>query len=350
MTELTGVTLKEFEAQCVADGLQRWRARPILQWIHRKGALSFEEMTDLSKESRGEFTERYPIFSTKVTQRVKSPDGTRKLLLDLGKGEVIESVLIPEGDRRTICISTQVGCPVRCVFCASGMDGLKRNLTASEIVEQVLYVKKESDRPITNLVVMGIGEPLLNYANLVRALRILKASWGGGFGYNRITLSTVGVLDKLEQLVEDKVTPNLAISLHAPNNKIRHVVVPTMKNRKVTELIKAGMAYKEATGKNVTFEYVLLAGVNDEKKHALELGARLRNTRMKINIIPFNRVEELPYESPTNESVDRFVETIGKCGALVTVRKRKGDEVSAACGQLRAKFVQKKSDGDENAN
>ncbi len=343
MATLTGITLKEFEKLCVADGLERWRARPILLWIHRRGAFSFEEMTDLSKEAREELAGRYPIFVTKVAQRVKSPDGTWKLLLDLGKGEVIESVLIPEGDRRTICISTQVGCPVRCVFCASGMDGLKRNLTASEIVEQVLHVKKESDRPISNLVVMGIGEPLLNYDNLVRALRILKASWGGGFGYNRVTLSTIGVLDKIEQLVKDRVTPNLAISLHAPNNKIRQEVVPTMKKRRVTELVKAGMAYKAATGKNVTFEYVLLAGVNDEKKHALELGARLRNTRMKINIIPFNRVEELPYEAPTDDRIDRFVETVGKCGALVTVRKRRGDEVSAACGQLRATFVRKES-------
>lgn len=338
---LTGLTVLEFEERLAADGIERWRARPILQWIHRRGAASFEEMTDLSKELRATLAEKYRLYSTTVRDRHASPDGTAKLLVGLEDGDVIETVLIPEGDRRTICISTQVGCPVRCVFCASGLRGLKRNLKAEEIVEQVLHVKRESPDPITSIVVMGIGEPLLNYANLTKALRILKASWGLGIGYNRITLSTVGVLDKLKRLVEERITPNLAISLHAPNDDIRREVVPTMPKMRVMDLVKAGKEYKEATHKNVTFEYVLLEGVNDEKRHALELGKKLRGTRMKVNVIPFNRVEEVPYRAPSNERVDRFVEALGKCGVPVMVRKRKGDAVSAACGQLRARFERK---------
>ncbi len=339
MDALTGLSLQELEERCTADGLERWRARTILRWIHRWNATSFEQMTDLSKEMRAALAERYRIFSTAVRERHRSPDGTTKLLVGLEDGDVIETVLIPEGERRTICISTQVGCPVKCGFCASGLNGLKRNLTASEIAEQVLHVKRESPDRITNVVVMGIGEPLLNYVPLTKALRIMKASWGMGVGYNRITLSTVGVLDKMAKLVEDRVTPNLAVSLHAPNDEIRREIIPTMPKMKVIELIKAGRAYKEATGKNVTFEYVLLDGVNDDKKHALELGKKLRGTKMKVNVIPLNRVEEVPYREPSKERLDRFVEALGRCGVPVTVRKRKGDEVSAACGQLRARFV-----------
>ncbi len=335
---LAGLTLSEFEERCVADGLERWRARPILLWIHRRSAVSFDEMTDLSKETRAALATKYRTYSTTIRERHTSPDGTTKLLIGLEDGDVVETVLIPEGERRTICISTQVGCPVRCVFCASGLNGLKRNLTAAEIVEQVLHVKRESGVTMLNVVVMGIGEPLLNYANLVKALKIMKASWGLGIGYNRITLSTVGVLDKLERLVQERVTPNLAVSLHAPNDAIRHEVVPTMSKIRLADLIRAGKAYKEATHKNVTFEYVLLDGVNDDKKHALELGKKIRGTKMKVNVIPFNRVEEVPYRAPSKERIDRFVEALGNCGVPVMVRKRKGDEVSAACGQLRARW------------
>lgn len=330
-------TLAEFEALLETLGIERWRAKPILQWVHRRRAGSFEEMTDLSKEGRGLLAGKFRVFTSTVRERRESPDGTEKLLLALEDGNLIETVLIREGDRRTVCVSTQVGCPVRCVFCASGLNGLVRNLTAGEIVEQVLHVARllPAEERIDSLVLMGIGEPLLNYGNLVRALRMWKAPWGSGIGFNRITLSTVGILDKLEMLVEDGVTPNLAISLHAPDDKIRLEVVPTMK-KKISELVKAGIAYRNATRKNVTFEYVLLAGINDDRKHALELGKKLRGTRCKVNVIPFNPVEETPYQAPSAARVDRFVEALGSCGVPIMVRKRKGDAISAACGQLRA--------------
>jgi len=334
---VTNCTLAELEALFENLGLERWRARPVLQWVHRRRAGSFEEMTDLSKTQRVELAAKFRIFTSTVRERRESPDGTEKLLIALEDGNLIETVLIREGDRKTICVSTQVGCPVKCVFCASGLNGLVRNLTAGEIVEQVLHVHRllEPDDRVDSLVLMGIGEPLLNYGNVIRALRMWKASWGTGFGYNRVTLSTVGVLDKIEMLIEDGVTPNLAISLHAPNDKLRIEVVPTMK-KKVSELVKAGIEYRNATRKNVTFEYVLLAGINDDKKHALELGKKLRGTRCKVNVIPFNPVEETPYQAPSPARVDRFVEALGSCGVPIMVRKRKGDAIAAACGQLRA--------------
>jgi 23S rRNA (adenine2503-C2)-methyltransferase len=342
MEFLTEFTVQELEARLVELGVEKWRARPILLWVHRRAATSFEEMTDLSLELRAELAKHFAVYRTKIQSSHVSPDGTTKHLIGLEDGDVIETVLIPEEDRRTVCVSTQVGCPIKCVFCASGLNGLKRNLTSGEIVEQVLYAKRGlgEDR-LSNVVIMGIGEPLLNASSLIKALRTMKASWGMGIGYNRITLSTVGVLGQLPELVKQNVTPNLALSLHAPNDAIRAEVVPTMKNVKLIDIIKAGYEYKQATGKNVTFEYVLLEGVNDDKKHALELGKKIAGTRMKVNVIPFNRVEEVSYKAPSQEKIDRFVTALGNCGVPVMVRKRKGDEVAAACGQLRAKFQAK---------
>ncbi len=343
---LTDFTVQELEERLLALGVERWRARPILLWVHRRNAASFDEMTDLSLELRAELSKHFGVYRTQVRSSHVSPDGTTKHLVGLPDGDVIETVLIPDEDRRTVCVSTQVGCPIKCVFCASGLNGLKRNLTSGEIAEQVLHVKRAlpEGETLSNVVIMGIGEPLLNAPNLIKALRTMKASWGMGIGYNRITLSTVGVLGQLPELVKQNVTPNLAVSLHAPSDAIRAEIVPTMKNVKLIELIKAGYEYKQATGKNVTFEYVLLEGINDDKKHALELGKKIAGTRMKVNVIPFNRVDEVPYRAPSQAKIDRFVEALGKCGVPVMVRKRKGDEVAAACGQLRAQFTAKKAE------
>lgn len=346
MEFLTDLTVQELEARLVSLGVERWRARPILLWVHRRNASSFDEMTDLSLDLRAELKKSFSVYRTKVQSSHASPDGTTKHLIGLEDGDVIETVLIPEEERRTVCVSTQVGCPIRCVFCASGLNGLRRNLTSGEIAEQVLHVKRgmgAEDR-LSNVVIMGIGEPLLNAPSLIKALRTMKASWGMGIGYNRITLSTVGVIGQLPELVKQNVTPNLAVSLHAPNDSIRAEIVPTMKNVKLIDLIKAGYEYKQATGKNVTFEYVLLEGVNDDKKHALELGKKIAGTKMKVNVIPFNRVPEVPYRAPSQEKIDRFVAALGNCGVPVMVRKRKGDEVAAACGQLRATFTAQKTE------
>ncbi len=339
MQALSDLALQEFEEALAARGVEKWRARPILLWLHRRGAVSFDAMTDQSLELRAALSKEFSLFRTEVRERRTAADGTTKLLVGLEDGDAVETVLIPEDDRRTVCVSTQVGCPVGCVFCASGIGGLKRGLAPGEIVEQVLHARRElgPEGRITSVVVMGIGEPLLNFENVVKALKIMKASWGMGIGYNRITLSTVGILGPLAALVERRVTPNLAISLHAPDDSIRGEVVPSLKGVRVADLVKAGLGYKRATGKNVTFEYVLLEGVNDDRKHALELGKKLRGAKVKVNVIPYNPVEGLPCRTPSPQRVDRFVEALGRCGVPVMVRRRKGDEVSAACGQLRAR-------------
>jgi 23S rRNA (adenine2503-C2)-methyltransferase len=344
---ITNFTRSELEPLLAESEVEKYRAQQICRWVYRGRAVSFEQMTDLPAALRSVLAEKFRVTSTALRDVHVSPDGTEKLLVALEDGNVIETVLIRDGLRKTVCVSTQVGCPVKCVFCASGLDGLVRNLTAGEIVEQVLHVTRRlpAEERVDNLVIMGIGEPLLNVENLVRALKIWKAAWGMGIGYHRITLSTVGILDKLQRLVDHGTTPNLALSLHAPNDAIRADVVPTMKKWKVTDIVKAGIEYKKATGKEVTFEYVLLDGVNDEKRHALELGKKVKGTRCKVNVIPYNRVAETPYRTPSEDRIDRFVRALGSCGVPITVRKRKGDEISAACGQLRA-VVEKARKGE----
>jgi 23S rRNA (adenine2503-C2)-methyltransferase len=351
---ITDLTLPELEEALESLGEKKWRAQQILKWVYRRRAQSFAEMTDLSESLRTSLDERFRIFRSKVAHHHKSADGTEKMLLELDGGDTIEGVLIRDQvttktggtrERTTVCVSTQVGCPMACVFCASGMNGLKRNLSPGEIVEQVLHTQRllPEETRISNVVLMGIGEPLLNYLAVVQALRSWKAAWGCGIGFNRVTLSTVGVYRRLKNLVAMKATPNLAISLHAPNDAVRDEVVPAMKKIDVEKIIRAGIKYKKKTGKDVTFEYVLLDGINDAPEHARELGERLAGTQCKVNVIPFNPVEELPYREPSQERLDRFVEELGACGVPVLVRKRKGDKVSAACGQLRAKWTKKKA-------
>ena len=335
---VTGLTRDELQALCVARKLEKWRANQILAWIHRLGAESYADMTDLPRELRERLPGMIPLFATRVRHVHESVDGTLKLLVGLPDGHCVETVVIPDGDRRTVCISTQVGCPVRCAFCASGREGLVRNLDASEIVEQVRHARAAISRrrEITNVVVMGIGEPLLNLEALRKALTILGAEWGMRIGSRRFTVSTIGLPDRIRALAEGPVKPNLAVSLHAPNDAVRRELIPAAGKVTIEELIEAGRWYREAANRDVTFEYVLIGGVNDLPGHAAELARRLRGARVKVNVIPFNRVEGLRFEPPATASVDAFVKTLGDAGCWVTVRKRKGDDISAACGQLRA--------------
>ena len=335
---LTGMTLEELQAATGALECERWRAKAMLSWVYHRGAESLEAMTDLSPALRARLAPSVACRTTSLASRHTSPDGTTKFLIRLADGDAVETVLIPDDTRRTICLSTQVGCPIRCVFCASGMNGLKRNLTSAEIVEQVLHVQRETDRPISNVVIMGIGEPLLNYDQVARALSILNAPWGLGIGFHRITLSTVGILNRLEGLLTAGIKPNLALSLHAPNDAIRQRVVPTMPNVRVAQIVEAGRLYKARTRKEVTCEYVLLSGVNDAPEHAAELAQLLRGSWLKVNLIPWNRVEELPYQEPPAARAAAFAAVLKRAGVQVTLRKRKGDEVAAACGQLRASW------------
>ncbi|MBI3268093.1 MAG: 23S rRNA (adenine(2503)-C(2))-methyltransferase RlmN [Planctomycetes bacterium] len=334
---MAGLTRAEAEDLAAAFGVPRYRGRQLLHWLHQRRARSYEGMTDFPKALRERLARELPLFSTRVARTHEGRDGTRKLLLALPKGDAVEAVLIPEADRRTVCVSTQVGCPIGCTFCASGLGGLLRNLSPGEIVEQVLHVQDAlpAGEKLTNVVVMGMGEPFLNYAALVRALEVLEAEWGLGIGSNRITVSTAGVLDKVARFAREPVATNLALSLHAPNDEVRARLLPRFKKVTIAEIVAAAAAYRGATGKDVTFEYVLLAGVNAAPEHAEELAERVRKIGCKVNLIPWNGVEGIDHQTPSEAEVRRFEAILEERGVPTTCRRRKGDDIAAACGQLR---------------
>ncbi len=316
-------------------GEKPYRVGQIRRWLFRTQATGFDEMTNLSTELRARLAERFVPFSCELEQRPESPDHTTKLIVRLRDGEQIEAVLIREDARSTACISTQVGCPVGCPFCASGLDGTRRNLEAHEIVEQVLLLDRclpESER-LSHLVFMGIGEPLLNFRSLVSALETLHEEAGFGLAARRITLSTVGPKGKIERLQRIPIPINLAISLHAPNDELRDRLVPG--NSGVRGLIAAAESYREQTGRQVTFEYVLLRDVNASLEHARELAGLLRSTSCSVNLIPFNPVPGTGFETPSTQEVHDFRRELERAQVPVTVRKRKGRAIEAACGQLR---------------
>jgi 23S rRNA (adenine2503-C2)-methyltransferase len=351
---LTDLDRTELEAFLASWGAPPWRAGQVLRWIYARRATGFGGMSDLPEALRARLAEEGVLRSTGILREQAGADGTRKFLVGLRDGQAVEGVLIPErrrGDRApvgvrwTLCVSTQVGCPVRCVFCASGMDGLKRNLAPGEIVEQVLHALDlragAPDAGGLNLVLMGMGEPMLNPAPVRKALEILHARWGLGIGWNRITLSTIGIPGTLEALVAAGVTPNLAISLHAPNDAVRDRLVPMRKRFGVADAVAAARRWRKATGKEVTFEYVLLAGENDAPAHARELARRVAPTGCKVNLIPYNAVEGLAASSSPAARVEEFRRILEAGGVTVTVRRRRGEDIDAACGQLRRTVAEK---------
>jgi 23S rRNA (adenine2503-C2)-methyltransferase len=328
-------------------GEPTFRARQVRRAVFRRSAATFAEMTDLP----GPLRERLPSFlrtGTSAGESVqRSRDGTVKLLLRMEDGNRVEAVLIPEGDRTTLCVSTEVGCPVRCAFCASGLEGLLRPLGGHEIVEQVLHARRRlaadaaagggGPREVTNLVLMGMGEPLLNYDAVAEALSALRDPEGVGLGARRITLSTVGIVEGMDRLAAEGHPINLAVSLHAPDDATRTRIVPLNARYGVARVVEASRRYAKATRRDVTFEYVLLAGVNDSPGQAELLAGHAAGAHLNVNLIPFNRVEGIPFEPPSAESLERFVAVLRKRGVVVHVRRRRGEDIDAACGQLRLK-------------
>ena len=312
-------------------------ARQVRRWLFAGRAESFAVMTDLPKGLRAALAEAFVPFGTQVAAHQIARDGTHKLLLRLKDGETIECVLIQEGDRRTACISTQVGCAMACVFCASGLGGVVRNLHTGEIVEELLRLRNllPAGERLTHIVVMGMGEPLANLDHLVRALDLAGAKEGLGIGARHITVSTVGLPAKIRRLADLGKQYHLAVSLHAPTDPLRTRIVPTNAKTGLTEILAAADYFFQKTGRQVTFEYVLLGGVNDTPQQARELVRLLRGRYAHVNLSPFNEVEGLPYRRPTQDDLAAFVATLRQAGLSVKVRKRKGSEIDAACGQLR---------------
>ena len=318
-------------------GQPSFRAKQIRLWLVERRVTSFEQMSDIPASLRKQLAAQFRFSPFEVIDHQIARDHTEKLLLRLYDGELVECVLMRDADRRTVCISTQVGCAMGCVFCASGLLGVKRNLTPTEIIEQVLVLHRmmKDDERITNVVVMGIGEPLANYKSLMQSLTFLTADDGFGLGARRITVSTVGLPEKIRELAQSGQQYNLAVSLHAPNDALRTEIVPVNRNIGIQEILQAADDYFETTGRRISYEYVLMAGINDRPEHAEELASLLRSRNAHVNLIPMNGVNELVMTAPRDPDTQQFLEILEQHGVTATVRKRKGADIDAACGQLR---------------
>lgn len=343
----------QLTAACERLGLPAFRGRQVRKWLLEKRAKGWDGMTDLPKALRGQLAEEFELWTAEVAKHTSADDGTEKLLLQLAGGGRIECVLLrenvgkradpqketSEGLRRTMCISTQVGCGMGCVFCASGLDGVDRNLTTGEIVEQVLRLQHllGPDERLSHLVVMGMGEPLANLDNLLPALAEVSRPDGLGVSPRRITISTVGLPQAIRRMArsEDGSRYRLAISLHAPNDELRDQIVPINKKIGVERIMAAADDYYEVSGRRLTFEYVLLAGLNDKPEHAHQLVRLLRERNALLNVIPYNPVVGLTYQTPSMEAQQRFRKVLEDGGVEIRFRHRKGDKINAACGQLR---------------
>jgi 23S rRNA (adenine2503-C2)-methyltransferase len=317
-------------------GYERFRSRQIIAWVYRRGATDISAMTDLPRGLRDELAAQFRFTTPTLVRRERSEDGTEKFLLRLADGAQIESVFIPDTPGMTFCISTQVGCAMGCAFCLTGRMGLVRNLTAGEIAGQVRVLAGTlglTARPF-NIVLMGMGEPLHNYDETIKALRILTDEHGFAMPARRITLSTVGLLDALERLAAEPIMPNLAVSLHAPTDAMRGDLVPINRKYGVADIIEACRRFPLKRRSRITFEYVLLAGVNDSPADARRLARLLAGVKAKVNLIPLNPAPGIPFERPTDEAVDRFALVLSEHQVTVSVRKSRGRDIRAACGQL----------------
>lgn len=342
----------ELRAWLVERGDPPMRVNQIRRQILANRAESFAEMSDLPKELRASLEGTFAVFSTRVERHLVATDDTHKLILRLADDRMIECVLIQDDGRATACISTQVGCGMGCVFCASGLNGVVRNLTVGEMVEQLVRLRNLTDphttNPeraprLTNIVVMGMGEPLANLDNLLEALAVAGDKNGLGIGQRHITISTVGLPAKIRQLAEFGKQYHLAVSLHAPNDVLRTRIVPTNDKTGIHAILDAADEFFEKTGRQVTYEYVVLGGLNDQPEHARQLVGLLAGRKAHVNLIPWNDVEGLPYQRPQDADLSGFIETLRRAGISVKVRKRKGSEIDAACGQLRRKVEQEAS-------
>jgi 23S rRNA (adenine2503-C2)-methyltransferase len=335
-TDLAELELSELETALLDRGHQRFRARQMFRWIYRRGVGDLSAMTDLPRTLRDDLADEFSLTTPTVIHREKSVDGTEKFLLRLADGKQIEAVFIPDTPAMTFCVSTQVGCAMACAFCLTGKMGLVRNLTAGEIVGQVRALANALDmRDVRfNIVLMGMGEPLHNYDETMKALRLLADEHGFAMSPRRITLSTVGLLPALERLAQEPLMPNLAISLHAPTDAQRGELVPINKKYGVGDIIAACRRFPLKRRSRITFEYVMLAGINDAPEDARRLAKLLAGVKSKVNLIPLNEAAGIPFSRPSDQSIDRFAQILADHRLIVSVRKSRGRDIRAACGQL----------------
>ena len=338
--DIKSMHINELEDLLQELGEPKFRAKQIFDWLHAKQVDSFGEMTNLSKGLREKLSETASINGVEMVRKLVSQmDGTRKYLFALSDGAIIESVLMKYEHGNTVCISTQVGCRMGCKFCASTLDGVERGLTAGEMLSQIYAIQKDCGERVHGTVLMGSGEPLDNYDNVVKFLRLINDPRGQNMGQRHITLSTCGLVDKMYDLAEEDLQITLAVSLHAPNDGIRTQTMPIAKVYSMEKLLQACRDYAEKTKRRITFEYALIHGVNDGDEHAWELVKKLRDMLCHVNLIPVNDVKERNYVKSTAERVKRFASILNENGVETTVRRKLGSDIDAACGQLRRSHI-----------
>jgi 23S rRNA (adenine2503-C2)-methyltransferase len=332
--DLAELTLTELESLFEQRHLPRFHARQVFRWIWKQGVTDFAAMTNLGLALRGQLAEDFRVSTPTIVRRDVSEDGTQKFVLALEDGRQIESVFIPDTPAQTFCISTQVGCAMGCAFCLTGKMGLVRHLTAGEIAGQVRVLSHALQLADFNIVLMGMGEPLHNYDATMKALRILNDDQGLAVGPRRVTLSTVGLVPQLDRLAQEALMPNLAISLHATTEEQRAAIVPPTKKYSLHDILEACRRFPLSKRSRITFEYVLLDGVNDSIDDARRLAKLLTGIKGKVNLIPLNAAPGIPFERPADRRVDHFARTLAELGVTVSVRKSRGRDIRAACGQL----------------
>lgn len=331
---------EELESFFIEKGLQKFRAKQVFQWIH-KGVLTTDEMTNLPKDLRDKLKVHFDSYKLKQKFRLVSKiDGTAKYIFELFDGNIIESVLMKYKHGNTVCISSQVGCKMGCTFCASTGIGFIRNLTPGEMLDQVLSIQQDSGERVSNIVLMGIGEPLDNYDNVMRFLRLVNNPEGINIGSRHISLSTCGLVPEILRLAKEKFQLTLSISLHAPNDEIRGTTMPVNKKYSIDKLIEACKIYTEETKRRITFEYALIDGVNDSAENAAELARRLKGMLCHVNLIPVNSIKNGKYKKSSREKIESFQKILSKYGIEATVRRELGSDISAACGQLRRSVIE----------
>ena len=336
---LKGLWIEELESFLDKLGEEKYKATQLAKWIYNKRVTDFEQMTDLSKELRRKLSEVAYIGKLKlIRKQVSKLDQTEKFLFELFDGKRIETVLMREKNRVTVCISTQVGCTLSCIFCATGKSGFERNLSAGEIVDQIIAVRAylNEDEKITNVVIMGMGEPLLNYENTVKAIRIIQSEIGLSISAKRITVSTSGIIPGIRQLADEGLKIKLALSLNAPDDELRRKLMPITKKYPLSEVLEVLKCYAKKNDTRITFEYVLIKDVNDSEEQALKLAKLIRGIPCKINLIPYNPIKEYPYKKPDEETLMKFRDILYPRAPAVTLRRSKGEDIQAACGQLKA--------------
>lgn len=338
--DLRSCTEEECMEIAAAFGQKPFRGKQMAEWVHKKQVRDIQEMTNLPAKFRQQLEERYVVSGvTEVDRQVSRRGDTAKYLFRLPDGNMVESVWMKYRHGNSVCISSQVGCRMGCTFCASTLSGLSRNLTSGEMLSQIYEIQRATGERVSNVIVMGMGEPLDNYDNLIKFIRLLSSDKGLCISQRNITVSTCGLVEQIRELMKERFGITLAISLHAPNDEIRRGIMPVAKRYSVDEIFDACREYFESTGRRITFEYSLIRGVNDREEHALELAGRCLGMNCHVNLIPLNEVKERDYRCAGGGDIENFKKILEKKGINVTIRREMGSDIDAACGQLRRKYL-----------